>query len=237
MTLLQMLADDAPAADLAEAADRVAVKDPAARALALRIRSGMDASKRREAELSALVDVARELASAREFGNVLDTIVHRARTLIGTDVAYLTLYDAAQGDTFMRATDGSVSAAFQQLRLPVGAGLGRPGGRDAQALLDGGLPHGWAVRAHLCDRLCGWRRGVGGDLRYAVDRGRRLRRRAVRLEPDPAAIQPRGGLAARLAGRTGGGDDRSGPGGCRGGCRAGAAIGSTCRCRTCGRGT
>jgi GAF domain-containing protein len=124
MTLLRLIADDAPAAELAEAADRVAGKDPAARDLALRIRSGMDASKRREAELSALVDVARELASAREPGGVLDTIVHRARTLIGTDVAYLTLYDAARGDTFMRATDGSVSAAFQQLRLPLGAGLG-----------------------------------------------------------------------------------------------------------------
>ena len=124
ITLLRLIADDAPAAELAEAADRVAAKDPAARDLALRIRSGMDASKRREAELSALVDVARELASAREPGGVLDTIVHRARTLIGTDVAYLTLYDAARGDTFMRATDGSVSAAFQQLRLPLGAGLG-----------------------------------------------------------------------------------------------------------------
>src|SRR5258708_25246409 len=46
--------------------------------------------------------------------------------LIGSlpTVAYLTLYDAARGDTFMRATDGSVSAAFQQLRLPLGAGLG-----------------------------------------------------------------------------------------------------------------
>ncbi|GAA1601403.1 GAF domain-containing protein [Kribbella sancticallisti] len=118
--LLRLLAEDAPGSELARAAG----SDQAARELALRIRAGMDASKRREAELSALVDVARELASARDPGSVLDTIVHRARTLIGTDVAYLTLYDEARGDTFMRATDGSVSAAFQQLRLPLGAGLG-----------------------------------------------------------------------------------------------------------------
>jgi GAF domain-containing protein len=84
----------------------------------------MDAGRKREAELRALVDIALELASARDPGRVLNTIVHRARTLIGTDVAYLTLYDAARGDTFMRATDGSVSAAFQQLRVPLGAGLG-----------------------------------------------------------------------------------------------------------------
>jgi GAF domain-containing protein len=118
--LLRLLAEGAPGSELARAAG----EDAVARDLALRIRAGMDASKKREAELSALVDVARELASARDPGGVLDTIVHRARTLIGTDVAYLTLYDETRGDTYMRATDGSVSAAFQQLRLPLGAGLG-----------------------------------------------------------------------------------------------------------------
>jgi GAF domain-containing protein len=118
--LLRLLAEDAPGSELARAAG----EDAVVRDLALRIRAGMDASKKREAELSALVDVARELASARDPGGVLHTIVHRARTLVGTDVAYLTLYDETRGDTYMRATDGSVSAAFQQLRLPLGAGLG-----------------------------------------------------------------------------------------------------------------
>lgn len=118
--LLRLLAEDAPGSELARAAG----EDSVARDLALRIRAGIDASKKREAELSALVDVARELASTRDPGRVLDTIVHRARTLLGADVAYLTLYDDARGDTYMRATDGSVSAAFQQVRLPLGAGLG-----------------------------------------------------------------------------------------------------------------
>ncbi|WP_165949434.1 helix-turn-helix domain-containing protein [Kribbella turkmenica] len=118
--LLRLLAEDAPGSELARAAG----EDSVARELALRIRAGIDASKKREAELTTLVDVARELASARDPGRVLDTIVHRARTLLGTDVAYLTLYDDARGDTYMRATDGSVSAAFQQVRLPLGAGLG-----------------------------------------------------------------------------------------------------------------
>ena len=106
-----------------------------ARDLAVRVRASMDASKRREAELSALVDVARELASVRDPGGVLDTIVHRARTLVGTDVAYLTLYDEARGDTYMRATDGSVSA-FQQLRLRHWCRARRAGRGDADAVLD-----------------------------------------------------------------------------------------------------
>ncbi len=55
---------------------------------------------------------------------MLRAIVHRARTLLGADVAYLTLNDDARGDTYMRVTDGSVSARFQRLRLPLGAGLG-----------------------------------------------------------------------------------------------------------------
>ncbi|MGW7684527.1 helix-turn-helix domain-containing protein [Kribbella sp. NPDC054772] len=118
--LLRLLAEDAPGSELARAAG----EDAVARDLALRIRAGIDASKKREAELSTLVDVARELASARDPGGVLDTIVHRTRSLIGVDVAYLTLYDDARGDTYMRATDGSVSAEFQQVRLPLGAGLG-----------------------------------------------------------------------------------------------------------------
>ncbi len=105
--LLRLLAEDAPAGGAGPARRATTA---VARDLALRIRAGIDASKKREAELSALFDAARELASARDPGGVLDTIVHRARTLIGTDVSYLTLYDPARGDTYMRATDGSVSA-------------------------------------------------------------------------------------------------------------------------------
>ncbi|MFC9695089.1 helix-turn-helix domain-containing protein [Kribbella sp. NPDC056951] len=118
--LLRLLAEDASGSELA----RVAGDDAVARDLVLRIRAGIDASKKREAELTALVEVAGELASASDPGGVLDTIVHRARTLVGADVSYLTLYDGARGDTYMRATDGSLSVAFQQLRLPLGAGLG-----------------------------------------------------------------------------------------------------------------
>ena len=74
------------------------------------MRAAFDSRQRREAGLAALVDTARELAALRDPRGVLDAIVRRARTLLGTDLAYLTLYDPEAGDTFMRATDGSVSA-------------------------------------------------------------------------------------------------------------------------------
>ncbi|MBM7093751.1 GAF domain-containing protein, partial [Streptomyces sp. S12] len=54
----------------------------------------------------------------------LQAIVQRARSLLGTDVAYLSLNDPARGDTYMRVTEGSVAARFQQLRLGMGEGLG-----------------------------------------------------------------------------------------------------------------
>ena len=120
MTLLRLLAEGAPATELSAAP----VSDGEARELALRVRAAFDSRRKREAELTALVDTARDLAALRDPSGVLDAIVRRARTLLGTDVAYLTLYDVDAGDTFMRTTDGSVSVEFQSVRLSLGDGLG-----------------------------------------------------------------------------------------------------------------
>jgi hypothetical protein len=92
--------------------------------LALEVREAFAARRRRESELSALFDTANDLAALRGVDSVLTAIVRRARQLLGTDVSYLTLNDPTEGDTYMRVTDGSVSARFQALRLPMGAGLG-----------------------------------------------------------------------------------------------------------------
>ncbi|TQM57783.1 helix-turn-helix domain-containing protein [Humibacillus xanthopallidus] len=119
MTLLELLASGAPVAQIAAAPAPAAARD-----LALRITQTREVHQQREAGLAALLDTARELSTADDPGEVLDAIVRRARRLLSTDLAYLTLYDPEAGDTFMRATDGSVSAAFQSVRLALGAGLG-----------------------------------------------------------------------------------------------------------------
>ncbi|WP_327089445.1 helix-turn-helix domain-containing protein [Nonomuraea sp. NBC_01738] len=130
---LELLAREASAVEfegpIIEA--RAAGADPAeieeleqAKVEALRVRERLRRRARREAELSALFDTAGDLAALRDLDAVLEAIVHRARQLLGTDTAYLTLHDPAQGDTYMRVTDGSTSAAFQSLRLAMGAGLG-----------------------------------------------------------------------------------------------------------------
>ncbi|WP_336323082.1 helix-turn-helix domain-containing protein [Streptomyces lavendofoliae] len=95
-----------------------------AKRLALRVRAELEGRRRREAELSALFETAHDLAGLRDLDAVLRAIVQRARSLLGTEVAYLSLNDPVAGDTYMRVTEGSVSARFQQLRLGMGEGLG-----------------------------------------------------------------------------------------------------------------
>jgi sugar diacid utilization regulator len=133
LAFVQLLARDAPAEEFdeplraAQAAGAGQVELEAldeARALALQVRRVLEHRRRREVELEALFETAGDLAGLQGVDAVLDAIVRRARTLLHTDVAYLTLIDAERGDTYMRATAGVVSASFRRVRLAMGAGLG-----------------------------------------------------------------------------------------------------------------
>ena len=119
LQLLRLLANNGTVAEITELDAPETERD-----LALRIREDFDRRRRREAELSTLVETARDLASLSDPKGVLDAIVRRARALLATDLAYLTLFDPEHGDTYMRATDGSISAEFQSVRLSLGDGLG-----------------------------------------------------------------------------------------------------------------
>jgi DNA-binding PucR family transcriptional regulator len=112
------------AARAAGASAQVLAELEATKLIALRIRGELEERRRREAELAALFDTASDLAALHDLDSVLRAIVRRARLLLGTDMAYLTLHDAVAGDTYMRVTSGSVSAAFQEVRLGMGEGLG-----------------------------------------------------------------------------------------------------------------
>jgi GAF domain-containing protein/sugar diacid utilization regulator len=130
---LSLLARDAPAEEYDEPV-RAAVAEGAgaeeieelerAKVLALRVRRALEHRRRREIELEALFETAGDLAGLQDVDAVLNAIVRRARTLLHTDVAYLTLIDPDRGDTYMRATAGAISATFRRVRLAMGAGLG-----------------------------------------------------------------------------------------------------------------
>ena len=130
---LALLARDAPAAEYDQplraarvsgaSAEHIAALEHA-RSLALGVRATLREQRRRENELAALFETAGDLAGLRDLDDVLRAIVLRARKLLGTDVAYLSLHDESAGDTYMRVTAGSVSAEFQRVRLGMGEGLG-----------------------------------------------------------------------------------------------------------------
>ncbi|WP_327246635.1 helix-turn-helix domain-containing protein [Streptomyces sp. NBC_01320] len=131
--LLDLLAKDVPAEALGAVSSQARAAGvpagelaevEAATATALRIRGALRQHRRRELQLTALFDTAGDLAASRDLDDVLKAIVRRARMLLGTDTAYLTLPDEEAGDTYMRVTDGSVSLLFQRLRLELGEGLG-----------------------------------------------------------------------------------------------------------------
>lgn len=126
---LLLLESEAPAAEFerlvqqaraAGCSDAELASLETAKQAALRIRDELAQRRRREAELAALFETATDLAGLHDLDSVLRALVRRARQLLGTDVAYLTLHDSGRRDTYMRVTSGSVSPLFQQLRLGLG---------------------------------------------------------------------------------------------------------------------
>jgi hypothetical protein len=131
--LLDLLDRRAPVEQIAQVAARAAasgasqaelVRIEQATEAALRIRRTLVQHQRREAELAALFDTASDLARLRDTDAVLRSIVRRARMLLRSDMAYLSLNDEAAHRTYMRVTDGSTSALFQEVILGMGEGLG-----------------------------------------------------------------------------------------------------------------
>jgi transcriptional regulator with GAF, ATPase, and Fis domain len=92
--------------------------------LALKLRARLDEHRRREEGLAALYETAVDLTSLHDVETVLRAIVRRARQLLQTDTAYLTLNDEDQGETYMRVSVGTVSPRFEEIRLPFGRGVG-----------------------------------------------------------------------------------------------------------------
>jgi GAF domain-containing protein/PucR-like helix-turn-helix protein len=78
---------------------------------------------RRQRELASLYATVKSLTALGELDDVLQSIVHHAHDLIGTDFTYLSLV-GGDGRLSAKASEGTISAAFLAAEIPVDVGLG-----------------------------------------------------------------------------------------------------------------
>ncbi|MFI7673827.1 helix-turn-helix domain-containing protein [Actinophytocola sp. NPDC049390] len=88
-----------------------------------RLRAVSERWRRRGQELAALFSSARELAQLRDVDELLGRLVERAHDLVGTDVTYLSEFDATSRELRVRTTLGTIAPSFLGLRVPPGIGL------------------------------------------------------------------------------------------------------------------
>ncbi len=91
--------------------------------LARRAKENNARRERRESELAALYATAGDLSSLRDADKVLTAIVRRARALLVSDVAYITLIDKGGDVTTMRVEVGMQTSALRAMRLAHGTGV------------------------------------------------------------------------------------------------------------------
>ena len=68
-------------------------------------------------------EVARDISNVRDADLLLSSIARRARILLGTDTAYISLNDLDASETYIRSTDGVRSESYSKIRMPLGTGV------------------------------------------------------------------------------------------------------------------
>ncbi|MEO6701665.1 MAG: GAF domain-containing protein, partial [Jatrophihabitantaceae bacterium] len=131
LQLLRLLADEAPDAAFTQWLSEysstrgggLAEKAIEGYELARRVRDNNARRDRRESALAALYATAGDLSSLRDTDKVLTAIVRRARELLISDVAYITLIDERTGVTSMRIEVGMATSALGKMQLAHGTGV------------------------------------------------------------------------------------------------------------------
>ncbi|MGW0736642.1 helix-turn-helix domain-containing protein [Streptomyces sp. NPDC002851] len=139
LTVLELLAEEAPASRLEALLQRVRRGSPdpetldrveRAVQLARDVHVSLNRSKHREAGFAALVDTARDLTFPYDLDTLLSVITRRVRWLLHFDMTYVSLRDA-EGEMRIHTSEGSTTALNTGLKIEPGLGLGH------QAVLSG----------------------------------------------------------------------------------------------------
>jgi sugar diacid utilization regulator/GAF domain-containing protein len=77
--------------------------------MAMAVRNRIELLQERERGLLAVIESAQDLSSRLEYKSLLSAIVSRARNLLGSDLAWLTVYDAKRDEFHVLLADGALS--------------------------------------------------------------------------------------------------------------------------------
>ncbi|SHN39308.1 helix-turn-helix domain-containing protein [Rhizobacter sp. OV335] len=115
--LIHLLHQGAPASDFARhlaeveaLPDDIAGKSTLAETvrMAMAIRNRLELQQQRERGMLAVIDSAQALSSRLDLESLLGALVLRARNLLGSDIAWLSVYDAGRGEFHVLAADGAM---------------------------------------------------------------------------------------------------------------------------------
>lgn len=127
LRILELLAAEGSDDELGTLLADVATGDDTMRLLATfagAVRDQLNRRQQREAQMTALLESAIDLAALRELDGTLRAIVGRMRKLLRVDVAYLSLVESGNTTINFRVTDGAVTSAFIELRMHITDSLG-----------------------------------------------------------------------------------------------------------------
>ncbi|MEU1076544.1 MULTISPECIES: GAF domain-containing protein [unclassified Streptomyces] len=133
LRILELLAAQAPLDAMEEVLLHAHDRGATAEELALVHRAGrlgrtvhglLDRRRRREADLAALLDTARELASSCDVDGLVKTVAHRTRALLHVDMAFVALLTTGSGDSVVRASAGATTSLHIGLHLSGDHGIG-----------------------------------------------------------------------------------------------------------------
>lgn len=79
--------------------------------------------ERRKREAEALYELSVKTTSLLDVDKILNLVVEKARELLVTDVAVLSLLEKEQGEIYIRATSGTRTESFSRLTLKFGEGF------------------------------------------------------------------------------------------------------------------
>ncbi|KQU64566.1 MULTISPECIES: helix-turn-helix domain-containing protein [unclassified Rhizobacter] len=115
--LIHLLHQGAPADDFARRLaevealpDDIAAKSMLAETvrMAMAIRNRLELQQQRERGMLAVIDSAQALSSRLDLQSLLAALVQRARNLLGSDIAWLSIYDTNRGEFHVLAADGAM---------------------------------------------------------------------------------------------------------------------------------